>query len=117
MGPGPIQSANITKPTTMSTHVSPDTLPSSVPKLDPRGENWAIFKIRFQNAMEVKEKWAHFNDQQKRPTDAAEAAEWDKNERMAKYMLTQRLPDSTVVRIQKCKNVAEQWSAIVKEYT
>jgi len=102
----------------MSTQsVSHDTLPNSVPKLDPRGENWAIFKIRFQNAMEAKEKWAHFDDQQKRPTDAAEAAEWDKNERMAKYMLTQRLPDSTVVRIQKCKNVAEQWSANVKEYT
>src|SRR5713101_7382329 len=32
-------------------------------------------------------------------------------------MLTQRLPDSTVVRIQKLTTVAEQWAAIVKEYT
>src|SRR5882762_10099731 len=102
----------------MSTQtLSPDSLPNSVPKLDLHGENWAIFKIRFQNAMEAKDKWEHFDEKFKYPVDIDEAAEWNKAQRMAKYMLTERLPDSTVVRIQRCKTVAEQWSAIVKEYT
>ena len=102
----------------MSTQsVSPDTLPNSVPKLDPRGENWAIFKICFQNAMEVKEKWTHFDTKNTRPTDKVLAEEWDKDERMAKYMLTQRLPDSTIIRVQKFTTVAMQWEVIVKEYT
>src|SRR5882762_6774919 len=99
----------------MSTQtLSPDSLHNSVPKPDPRGENWAIFKIRFQNAMEAKDKWEHFDEKFKCPVETDEA---NKAQRMAKYMLTQQLPDSTVVRSQKCKTVAEQWSSIVKEYT
>ena len=43
------------KSITMSIQVlSPDILPSSIPKLNPHGKNWAIFQIHFQNAMEVK---------------------------------------------------------------
>ena len=62
MGPGPVQSASITSLTAMFSQLtSPDTLPNSIPKLDPHGKNWAIFQIHFQNVMEVKEKWAHFN--------------------------------------------------------
>ena len=33
------------------------------------------------------------------------------------YMLTQRLPDSTIVCVQKLTTIAMQWEAIVKEYT
>ena len=32
-------------------------------------------------------------------------------------MLTQRLPDSTVVCIQKLTTIAKQWAVIMKEYT
>ena len=67
--------------------------------------------------MEAKKKWAHFDKKFMWPADKALAAEWDKDERMVKYMLTQRLPDSTVICIQKLTTVAEQWDAIVKEYT
>jgi len=30
-----------------------DPLPTSVPRLDPTGSNWAIFSMRFQEAMEA----------------------------------------------------------------
>ena len=101
----------------MSQSLSNDTLPASVPKLDHHGENWAIFKIRFQNAMEAKEKWGHFDGSVPRPSPAEASfpfangeggetesvidedltVKWDKDERIAKYMLTQRLLDSTLV--------------------
>ena len=47
--------------------------------------------------MEAKEKWVHFDKKFTRPADKALAAEWDKDERMAKYMLTQT-PLSSVSR-------------------
>src|SRR5713101_6642159 len=97
--------------------VSPDSLPNSIPKLDPCSKNWAIFQIQIQNMMEVKEKWVHFNKKFMLPANQALAAEWDKDERVAKYMLTQRLPNSTVIHIQKLTTVAEQWATIMKEYT
>ena len=31
-----------------------DTLPSSIPKLDASGLNWAIFSLHFQDAIEAK---------------------------------------------------------------
>src|SRR5882762_10183578 len=122
----------------MSQSLSNDTLPTSIPKLDHHGENWAIFKIRFQNAMEAKDKWGHFNgltlwppqpqpmlpfappEAMETESIASEAnlvAEWDKNECTVKYMLTQRLPDSTLIHIQCYVTIAEQWSAIIEEYT
>ena len=39
-----------------------DTLPSSIPKLDASGVNWVIFSLRFQNAVEAKGYWGHFDD-------------------------------------------------------
>lgn len=44
-----------------------DTLPSSVPKLDSTGTNWAIFEIRFRDAVEAKGFWGHFDGQTKQP--------------------------------------------------
>ena len=38
-----------------------DTLPSSIPKLDASGINWAIFSVRFQDAIEAKGFWNHFD--------------------------------------------------------
>lgn len=122
-----------------------DTLPSSVPKLDASGMNWAIFAVRFQDAIEAKGFWGHFDGSSKRPvpleaTDtkpvAGEAAEapaakpvsptaeelqavklWDKDELSAKSLLTQKIPDSTLMRIHSKKTVFERWAAIEKEYT
>ena len=44
-----------------------DTLPSSVPKLDASGLNWAVFSLRFQDAIEAKDYWGHFDGMSKCP--------------------------------------------------
>lgn len=36
-------------------------LPSSVPKLDPAGLNWTVFKLHFQDALDAKGYWGHFD--------------------------------------------------------
>jgi len=100
-----------------------DTLPSSVPKLEMTGTNWAIFEIRFRDAVEAKGFWGHFDGQTKRPTSGtpavlgpdgttitpavgltpeeffAETTQWEKDERSAKSLLNQKIPDSTLMRI------------------
>ena len=110
-----------------------DTLPSSIPKLDPTGLNWAIFRVRFRDAVEAKGFWAHFDGSAERPVAAPPAegkppspptaeelaamARWDKDELSAKSLLTQKIPDSTLMRIHSKPSVRERWEAIVKEYT
>src|SRR6202789_1995850 len=111
-----------------------DSLPSSIPKLDSTGLNWAIFSVRFQDAVEAKGFWGHFDGTIPRPTsvaisvtttdgatstavDAAAADQWDKDERSAKSLLTQKIPDSTLMRVHTKRTVQERWEAIVAEYT
>ena len=59
--------------TTTATSLS-DTLPSSIPKLDSTGSNWAIFRVRFQDAVEAKGFWAHYDGSKTRPVPVAVAA-------------------------------------------
>jgi len=132
-----------TAPTSLS-----DTLPSSIPKLDASGMNWAIFVVRFQDAIEAKGFWGHFTSTKLRPTADIPGAEavavavavpaegdkvpppiltaeelavaqkqWDKDELSAKSLLTQKIPDSTLMRIHTKKTVCERWEAIITEYT
>ena len=114
-----------------------DSLSSSVPKLDSTGLNWATFSVRFQDAIEAKGFWGHFDGSERRPVESVattpaegdEAAQvkvakdlvvqqlqWDKNERSAKSLLTQKIPDSTMMRVHSKKTVKERWDAIVVEY-
>ena len=102
-----------------------DTLPLTVPLLDAEGSNWAIFYIHFMDVIEAKGFWEHFDGLTTPPivletSMAAEIAmksQWDKNKRSVKALLTQRLPDSTVMEIHLKKTVKEQWEAVVREYT
>ena len=118
-----------------------DTLPSSVPKLEMTGVNWAIFEIRFCDAVEAKGFWGHFDGKTKLPvlgtpavTDhdgklitpvtglspeefSAETIQWEKDERLAKSLLNQKIPDSTLMHIRSKTTVEERWKAIEKEYT
>jgi len=60
-----------------------DTLPSSVPKLEASGLNWVIFSLCFQNAIEAKGYWGHFDGTTlwpvvAKPEDAPTAAETTK---------------------------------------
>ena len=50
----------------MSATVS-DHLPSSIPGLDPSGANWAIFSIRFRDAVDAKGFWGHFDSSEACP--------------------------------------------------
>jgi len=110
---------------TVSTASLSDSLPSSVPKLDASGLNWAIFLVRFQDTVEAKGFWGHFDGTNPVPALSSPAksdelvakAQWDKDERSAKSLLTQRLPDSTLMKIHTKKSVQERWEAVVKEFT
>ena len=107
-----------------------DTLPSSVPKLESTSTNWAIFKIRFCDAIEAKGFWGHFNGLSLCPVaisinapngtttmDTAPVDQWEKDEHLAKSLLNQKIPDSTLMHIQSKTSVEECWKAIEKEYT
>jgi gag-polypeptide of LTR copia-type len=107
-----------------------DSLSSSVPKLESTGTNWAIFEIRFHDAVKAKGFWGHFDGTSVRPVaifvtapngitsiDNTPINQWDKDERSAKSLLNQKIPDSTLMRIRSKTTVEERWRAIEKEYT
>ena len=109
----------------MSTTALADTLPSTVPELDPAGSNWTIFLFRFEDAVDAKGFGGHFDGTSVSPKLSNPASEpelaaklqWEKDERSAKSLLTQKLPDSTLVLIHSKTTVKERWEAVVKEYT
>ena len=118
-----------------------DTLLSAVPKLDASGLNWAVFSLRFQDAVEAKGYWGHFDGTSEHPAapkpedlptttadapaPAAPSAEdlaaainqWDKDEQSAKSLLTQKIPDSALMHIQNKKTVKEWWDVITSMWT
>ena len=112
------QSTNVSAaPTSLS-----DQLLSSVPKLDPTGLNCAIFSVHFQDAVEAKGFWDHFDGAEtcpvaanlEEPTNDEETIinQWRKNERSAKSLLTQKLRDSALMRVHSKPTVKERWDAI-----
>jgi len=105
---------------TVTTSSLSDTLPSTIPKLEAEGENWGIFYVRFMDAVEAKGFWGHFDGSSPEPILSSKPTEeetkarnqWAKDERSAKTLLTQRLPDSTVMEIHWKKwfrNVGRRW--------
>src|ERR1700677_1524674 len=102
----------------MPTHTMNNPLPTSVPHLKPTGSNWAIFSMQFQEVMEANQKWGHFDDSTPRPIPAdvnkptnnekKALAEWDLEETISHYMLSQRLPNSTAVRLKAITSVKER---------
>ena len=108
-----------------STTALADTLPSSIPRLDPTGSNWTVFRFRFEDAIDAKGFWGHFNGKSPMPEmsetptedELAAKAQWEKDERSSKSLLTQKLPDSTMVLIHSKTTVKERWDEVVKEYT
>jgi hypothetical protein len=79
-----------------TTLATTDILPSSVPKLLPIGLNWTVFSIRFQETIEAKGFWGHFDGTSPKPTVRSPPAageqealdQWTKNERSTKALLT-----------------------------
>ena len=71
-----------------------DTLPSAVPKLEAEGENWAIFYVRFMDAVEAKGFWGHFNGTTPEPALSSDPTDkelkakhqWEKmNDQLKRY--------------------------------
>jgi len=110
--------------TSVTTAALSDSLPSSVPKLEATGLNWAIFLVRFRDAVDAKGFWGHFDGTTPVPSlsehpisaETMAKTQWEKDERSAKSLLTQKLPDSTLMRIHMKVTVQERWEAVVKEY-
>ena len=127
---------------TVTTTLLSDTLPSSIPKLDASGINWAIFSMHFQDTIKVKGFWNHFDGSSiclEQTYTAVVTAEdgstsggmpiiladelsasqnqWDKDECSVKSLLTQKIPNSTLMRVHTKKTVFERWKSIVTEYT
>ena len=108
------------------TTTTADTLPSSVPKLDASSMNWAIFSLCFQDAIEAKGYWGHFNGTEPCPVAAAATsstaeevaaiAQWDKDEWSAKTLLIQKIPNLALMHIHNKKIIKEWWDAIIIEY-
>src|SRR6266850_7283806 len=67
--PFPTVNTTVTTMTTTSTALS-DQLPGSIPRLEPSGMNWAIFSLRFQDAVEAKGFWGHFDGTEAKPMPA-----------------------------------------------
>ena len=101
-----------------------DALLSSVPKLDPTGSNWTVFLFYFQDAVDTKGFWGHFDGSSPKPELSAEATEaqlaaktqWEKDECSSKSLLTQKLPDLMMVLIHSKMTVKERWEVVVQEY-
>ena len=107
-----------------------DTLPSNVLKLDVFGANWAIWSLHFFIAIDAKGKWGHFDGTLPRPvpplntpfslltqTILTEVYQWDDDEHVSRYLLTQRIPDSTVMHLCGLLTVHAMWEAISREYS
>jgi len=122
-----------------------DVLPTSVPKLDVSGMNWAIFSLQFKIVVQEKGLWGHFDGSmscpvlsspvqlppaqplpstlQVVPAIAASVATqeaidiWNQNKSIACSLLAQCLSDSTFVVVSSYTSVKLMWDAIIKEYS
>lgn len=102
-----------------------DTLPSTIPILKRMGDNWLIFKLCFKEALAAKHKWGHFNSSKLRPvprnppTEAETKAleKWDDDEAMAKYLLSQCIPNKIAISVSHLKTVQECWDWLINKFT
>jgi hypothetical protein len=102
-----------------------EQLPSNIPRLEPDSSNWAIFRMCFREAMEATSRGDILMDQvpallpliltsllpMRRPPllDGSMTI-------VARYLLSQRLPDTTTVRLSHFDTTAALWSKVVDEY-
>ena len=100
-----------------------DCIPIPVPHLLSNGANWPEFAARFREAMQVAQQWGHFDGTSARPVpkvvDATTKEEeeamkaWDHEDVVACYLLSQRIPDSTFLRLSACPTARAHWERLV----
>ncbi len=86
-----------------------NSLPANILYLDPSGTNWAAFSTRFRETMQVMGRWGYFDGTKacpmpkhaNAPTDMERNAieSWAHEDVVACYLLSQRLPDMTVLHL------------------
>ena len=118
MGPG-LASA-------MSASTPIEQLPANIPCLEPSGINWAIFSMRFREAMKATRRWGYFDGTKSHPEpkdkgnvtdDETEAIEkWDHEDLVARYLLSQHLPDTTAICLSHYKTAKERWEKVNHEF-
>ena len=99
---------------------------TNIPRLEIDGTNWAIFSICFCQAMQATGRWEPFDSSKPPPvvkdianptTDEVEAvAAWEREDQVARYLLSQRLPDLTVLGLSACPTVYTSWQMVSEEY-
>src|SRR6267154_6703800 len=133
--PSALLSPKLTPITPMSTVSSPlptitpttiKKLLANIPHLEHNGTNWAIFKMCFSNAMKVMHQWAYFTglNLYPEPVDVAKPSreeattivQWEYEDSVASYFLSQRLPDITEMQLAHCTTTQERWTLVTKEY-
>ena len=102
-------------------------LPSNIPCLEADGSNWAIFVLRFREAMQVTHRWPYFEgtipcpspkDPAKVPDDERKAIDdWEFEDLAARYLLSQRLPDSITIRLHSLTTAKARWDHLILEFT
>jgi hypothetical protein len=133
MGPAQAESISVAMHTSSSSAAvsGPSTtlehLPANIPHLEPDGSNWAIFSIQFQEAMIVTRRWGHFEGTKSRPSpkdpanmsdsEKEEAERWEYDDMVASYLLSQRLPDTTMIRLAVLPTTHARWNRVTEEYT
>jgi len=77
------------------------------------------------DAVDAKGFWGHFDGSSVKPVASSPATDielaaislWEKNERSSKSLLTQKIPDSTLMKVHSVLTVQARWKLIVEEYT
>ena len=118
MGPALLDTAATMTPT--------ESIHTLVPRLELNGSNWAAFSVRFKGVMEATDRWGHFNGTELRPVAQDPAAptkdkldaqtHWDREDRIGRNFLLQRLPDSTVMRLNSLSTAHERWDRLTEDY-
>src|SRR5882762_1269064 len=94
-------------------------LPDSIPVLNSLGSNWQNFMALFKQEICARGIWSHFDGSAERPCGpGAETMKnlWEKSERNARYLLSERLCDSLCLKTWKLETIAARWEFLEKMY-
>ena len=104
-----------------------EQLASNVPHLDLEGTKWALFAMRFRKAMIASDRWGHFDGSDPCPVakdpdhptaeEQKEIRRWTREDRIAEYLLDQRLHEKTALDIEACATTKDRWDMIKQKFT
>jgi hypothetical protein len=102
-------------------------LSSNIPCLEADGSNWAIFIMRFCEAMQAIWRWPYFEgtipcpspkDLAKVPDDKRKALDdWKFEDLATQYLLSQQLPNFIAIWLHSLTTVKAQWDRLIFKFT